>query len=331
MCPDATVYQQMAVQANQLAAYCTKEICRFSIPIASMTASGGGGINNRWRHYWHSGPFAEFVYIRALLAPGNGDPGDAVATWEVTDEDAPGALGTATIHFGSAKSGGVTDTPAHFAIANATLESSGTIIPITADTNFSGLFREPTSGVPARYVGVVAYEVSTLPNTTSFYVPQGFTAGYPVLDSTSERLTTLLRDMWKQGAAHLFNWSVPDQGTPRTRTSASAINAVDNSSTSVSVNSPGWTIDLRKRNRLNATTVPCKFAVYASQSAGTGIVRLKDSGGSTVVSINVTGAASWLTASVNLPNTRAKYDLTYEGGGGANQISLHAASLFQYE
>jgi len=321
--PDSWFQEVLTEETNKLAAWYTKEVCSLSVPIANIPTAGG--TVNRWRHRWFSGPFAERALVRAIVArpyDGAGSPAQGGALrWEVKNED---AVSTSSVErdYGTVSPSGPSTTPDSMRIIDLTID-------LSPSTNYSGLFVDLEFG---HVVSVCVKELSLPASIENGYARQGFAFGSPIQDADRSAVATMLSAMWRHGAAHLMNWSVSVESSPRTRTSATAINAVDNSSTTVSVNSPGYTLDLRFRNRLKDTTVPVRFHAYAKQSAGTGVIRLKDSGGSTVASVNVNSStAQWWTTTASLPNTRAKYDLTLESDGGVNTCSLYAASLYQWE
>lgn len=118
-------------------------------------------------------------------------------------------------------------------------------------------------------------------------------------------------------------------------------NVVDDSSTSVSAATPGWTVDLRNHTtaRLRSQGVPCRFKVCVNSTVGndTGAIKLVDSTGSTVLTclINNPAATSssigdWYWVDGYVPATLAKYDVHY-GGNTLGTLTPLSASLYEID
>jgi hypothetical protein len=115
-------------------------------------------------------------------------------------------------------------------------------------------------------------------------------------------------------------------------------NIVDDSSTTVSPNTPGVTLDLRRRKTLSQTGVHVRLKVFATNTTAgdTGGVVLLDENGATLITVAVTGAGSsnldthgaWYVADGVLPDTLAKYDIHY---GGNISGTLHVKDWSLYE
>ncbi len=112
----------------------------------------------------------------------------------------------------------------------------------------------------------------------------------------------------------------------------------DDTSTTVSANTPGHTIDLRYRKTLSQSGVHVRFKVYATNtvSGDTGAVLLLDSGGNVMLTVNITGGGSsnldthgaWYVTDGTLPATLDKYDIHY---GGNTSGTLYVKDFALYE
>lgn len=118
-------------------------------------------------------------------------------------------------------------------------------------------------------------------------------------------------------------------------------NVVDDSSTTVSASTPGWTVDLTNHttHRLRSVGVPVRFKVCVNSTVGgdTGAVKLVDSSGTTVLTclINNPAATSstigdWYWVDGYVPATLAKYDVHY-GGNTLGTLTPLSASLYEID
>lgn len=184
----------------------------------------------------------------------------------------------------------------------------------------------------ARVLAGCAYELgtSTVVETTNYMNTHSPVAGSPIYDADRERLLLGLSNIHTRGGGICQHWSLID-GTARTRTSATAISLIDNSSTGspVAGTNPGFYLDCSYHNRRRATTVPFELGVYGSVAGGAGgTVRVIDAAGNTYCSTTVTGAAGWYTATGNLPTAETYYALQFLGDG-VNALSVYGTSLIE--
>ena len=118
-------------------------------------------------------------------------------------------------------------------------------------------------------------------------------------------------------------------------------NVVDNSSTTVSANTPGWTVDLRNHttHRLRSVGVPCRFKICVNSTTGgdTGAVKLVDSSGTSVMTCLVNNPAAtsstvgdWYWVDGYVPASLAKYDVHY-GGNTTGSLTVFSASLYEID
>lgn len=118
-------------------------------------------------------------------------------------------------------------------------------------------------------------------------------------------------------------------------------NLIDNTSTTVTANTPGMTVDLSEHttHRLRATGVPVRLKVCVSSTAGndTGAVKLLDSTGTAVITCLVNNPSAttdpvgdWYWADGYVPASLAKYDVHY-GGNTSGTLTVFSASLYQID
>lgn len=323
--PDALLQAELTDSANHCALYRIKQLAAFGSYTQNVPAGTYGDIERpRWRFRWVSSPYATAVVFKVWMAQAPTEGGGSRPRCRLRiANDAGTTQGDAEIGFGAAATSASTPDVLGFSHTYV-IEDGGTDVwTPTANTEYQATISDFDN---ARIVAATIYEA---PYNTTAPFPKGYAVTTPILDTHRELIAAGSRQMWKTGAAPCFHWTVDDAGSPRTRTSATPINVIDNTSTTVSTATPGHTIDLRNRNRASATTVPVKLWVYAGMSADEGEVSLRDSTGSSVASIAISGAAGWSSATANLPATLAKYDI-WMASNGTDTISVYHASLIQF-
>ncbi len=149
-------------------------------------------------------------------------------------------------------------------------------------------------------------------------------------------------NMWKRGAAQVFNWTVDLQASPLAITAVTDTNVVDTTSTAVNANTPGFVLDWTGKKRISQTGPSIVLAAFGSATGGTGgvhygIVKIKDSTGAVVASLTnqwLQGAVgAWFqTSPIQLPSgTTQKYDVTFQAGAAPATFHLNAVSAWEYE
>lgn len=330
--PDAAFRAGQVERTNKILRWRVKEVFSYEVPIAAIPT--GATLRSRFR--FHSSTHARYLFARfvgALTGVTGSDPVDSQDVYsKLTIDNAGVTVGEAAFHIGAVAGtagGFFSDAPAYMGWADVALnDGSGNLIAIPADTDLNGLLTDVHEG---RLVAVSVYEVSLEPTIANGYLLGGQSAQSPIYDEDRGDMTVALRNAVKRNGAMLIDWYVDIELVPRTRIPATALNVVDNTSITITAATPGWTIDLRNRNRLSSSTVPCVFAGYGKMSAGTGQIKLIDSSSTLVAQVNINSStAQWWTATANLPATLAKYDLLISGNG-AGTLSAYAACLFRYE
>ena len=113
-------------------------------------------------------------------------------------------------------------------------------------------------------------------------------------------------------------------------------NLIDNSSTTVSASTPGYTVDLRYHTtlRLASVGVPVRLKVAAHSTAAndTGAVVLKDSAGNIVLTCLVNGGVGeyWYWTNGYLPATLAKYDLHFQQPA-TGTLTVYSADVYEID
>jgi hypothetical protein len=103
----------------------------------------------------------------------------------------------------------------------------------------------------------------------------------------------------------------------------------DDSSTTVSADTPGRTLDLRQWKTRARAGVPVKFWVKAltATPGDTGAVLLVDETGAAVLTVLIDNGPGWYNTTGILPATRAKYDVHY-GGNTVGILAIKDWSLY---
>ena len=325
--PDADLEVAKNEHLNQIAMYRTKQI------YCGVVSSGRTNSNTvLWRFAFHSGPLAFSMFVRMMLAPGFSQ--QLTMTVDLYSDATETTLVSSTTFNQNDPTGGTGS------FGWQALKPIDQYIAIAADTDY--YVKVSKAGCVA--MGCVFIELASMTQNFSGYLPQNVHAQGNILDVFRQNQATLIKNLWKRNCAPVFIWTVepgalntlnsgPSPFTYKVTTSTTGTNVLDLTSTTVTVNTPGWTPDLTGKARLSQTGgVPCIMKVFGLVDAGTGTVELKDSGGSVVASVAVTSVAGQWTSSTafNLPASVAKYDLHYRVTAG-NTFSIWACSVYEYE
>lgn len=317
--PDAFMQSEMSELGNHLALFRLQEIASIGMTTTVIASPAAASERIRWRTRYKPSPYATCIIVRAWMAQSTLED-TTTAPYAIVDFDNGTDSGQATLSYGAAATANAN--PDHCAVVQAYVLDAGSLLAPDSTSEYAVRI----SDYQSRIVACTIFEGSI--NATAPF-SEGFAATTPIFDVHQRQLITGARAMWKLQAANLFTWSVDDAASPRTRSSATPVNVIDNSSTAAATDKPGFTIDLRNRARTSTGTVPVKFWAYGTVGAGSGgSVILKDSTDTTVATISsITG---WASTTANLPATRAKYDVLI-AGDGTNTFSLGAVHLTQYQ
>jgi hypothetical protein len=132
----------------------------------------------------------------------------------------------------------------------------------------------------------------------------------------------------------LLSWA-QDWDTPVTIDATTLTNVLDLSSTSVTANTPGFSVQLTHHARSGGGgEVPVRFAVRAVRTAGTGTLTVRLTDGTDYVELTgiaTGGIDGWYVVSGFLPADLGKYDLQALVSDGSTEFELGAVSLFEWE
>ena len=186
----------------------------------------------------------------------------------------------------------------------------------------------------ARPLSISVYELGATTTTESvgYYNQRAPQAGSPLYDADRERLLVGVDAMLRANGGTRIHFGM-STGAARTRTSATPINLVDNTTTGApTAATPGVHLDMTYRNTSSRSTVPFELAIYGSTAAsGAGRVRLVGQSAGTIVDVPVDDAAAqWFVETCSLPAGADKYDLQFYGDG-VNLTTIYAASLVEWE
>ena len=314
--PDAAFYATTTAALNHATAFCRKPIFR---RVCKLTQVGGtSGV--AWRWHCRTGYGAARLAVVCVL--GRDDRNLAVEPYiEVSATKVGG--GTTTIAF----HGGVSATAA----ADAPDEWIPSIQYIAVDgaSYYTGAVEFFDN---VRVIALMVYEdaVPTVADTTAYHSTFEPAAGSPIFDARIGRQLAGIGAMHRVNGGLRADWCHVS-GTARTRTSATLINLIDDTTTGTpTAASPGFTLNTQYRNTVSAATVPILFAVYGSIASGTGTVKLRDTSGNDAATVTINNATpQWFTATGALTvGTAQKYDVLY-AGDGTNAVSVRAISFYE--
>jgi hypothetical protein len=198
------------------------------------------------------------------------------------------------------------------------------ITDIDPSTEYTGKFT--TQG--GRIQSACVFELPSMTQNAGGYFGQNLTSQSSMLDVYRENLVVANNNLWREGGAHVLNWTTETGSV--SRTSSSSVNLIDTSVTTIDGSSPGYTLDMTKKGR-GSRSVPCVMKVYGNANpSGGGAVTLKDSSGATVASVTpwVPSTPAWQSVTFNLPAAVDKYDLHLNGNGTA-ALNIYAVSIYE--
>ncbi len=317
MYPDAAFYATTTAALNHATAFARKPIFRRTCKLGQAGRTSGVA----WRWHCRTGYGARRLAVVCVL--GRDDSGTAVDPYiEVSATKVGGSTTTIAFHGGvSATAAG--DGPDEWIPSIQYIAVDGASYYTGAVEFFDGV----------RVVALMVYEdaVPTVADGTDYHSTFEPAAGSPILDSRIGRQLAGIGAMHRVNGGLRADWCHVS-GTARTRTSATLINLIDNSTTGTpTAASPGFTLNTQYRNTVSAATVPITFAVYAAMLlGGSGSVKLRDTAGTDAASATITSATpAWVTVTGALTvGTAQKYDVLF-AGDGANTVTVYAVSFYE--
>jgi hypothetical protein len=326
--PSAQFQNQLHAATNQAVLQRSRQLFASIAHPNEMAASSSS--QPTFRFAFRTSTYHSGLVVWATMQPPLGANGDnaSYARLKIFSDTAEAVtVKTTDFHYGAAPTGVTLSNTRGWAFAKTVKMY---IAGLSPDTNYYALFSSESAGC---LQDALVVEQQSMTEHFSGYLPTNLNQDSEVVSLHREKVATIQKNLWKHSGRHLINWTVSDGLSPLTRTSAVAINIVDNSSTAVSASTPGYTLDLRYRDRLMQTTgIPCKISVFGKSTvAGTGAVYFKDSTGALHATVSGFGTtAGWVTATVNLSANLEKHDLQFASNGAAT-FSLYAVSIYEYE
>ena len=324
MYPSTDFYNKATYAENHLTAYAKKVVFQWSglLGDTKIGATGGTVAHSRFRFHAGYGATKLLAYARLARDTGHGAT-DPYVSIDVTEVGGATTSMLPDMHFGASANAGI-DAPDDVVSLRSSLD-------ITPNTTYEVLVNQIDF---CRIASLMFIETGTgvIDEATDYYNVMRPQSGLKIYDSHRGRLLPGLSNMWRRNGGLQINWG-QEGGATRTRTSATPINLVDNSTTGTpTANTPGWTLDLAYRTTYSRAVVPCVLAVYASIAAGSGTVRVTDTTPASPISVTVNNATpQWFTATGNLiASAGKKYDPMFYSDG-ANSLIVYALSLYEYE
>lgn len=328
--PCSSFYGQAHAALNHIQVYRGSEVFRRSNTLGNLATGDDPATIWRWR--FRSGYAQTQLQLVGLL----GLAYDWRGTSPNTNTDAPTITISVTISGGATTtvtvSGGrsavtATDAPSEWIPFEET-------IAITPATVYEC---SVASSDYCRIISLMARQLGdpAIDDATSYLSEHEPAGTHPISDVNQQRLIEGSGNLLRQNRGLRADWCLFN-GAARTRTSAAWVNLINNSSASPpTATSPGWRYALDALNTASRDTMPVEMAVYADITASTGLVTLRDSGGTDVVSITVdTTGPKWFTATGSLSvgsfGTTLKVDPGFLSDGAAT-LSVYALSLCAWE
>jgi hypothetical protein len=173
-------------------------------------------------------------------------------------------------------------------------------------------------------------DLQSMTENFSGYLAENIANGTNIVSAYRSKLITASNALL-QASTKVFTWTVDDGTAPITSVSSTPANIIDTSVTTVSVNSPGFTVDLTGKARVSQTSgVPVTMRVFAKSSSagGEGRVYLKDSSGTAVMTLTDAWFTipGWSYVTGYLPASSGKYDIQFDNHG-VGTFSVYAVSV----
>lgn len=319
MYPDTAFYGWAVSAENHIVAYRKKEVFRWTCEFNPATVDDLGQ-NMYWR--FRTGYGATELVMRAVLAAPLTASTDQYVSGSITIPGGATTNFSPDMHAAGATAASPIDAPDTWRHFESRVACSG-------NTTYEGLI---ATHEYARLLSLVVFEESDqrVDDTTDYYNEQTPQAKAKIYSTHRTRLLQGLTNMWLRNGGIQCNWSLRNTAS-YTRTSATAINLIDNTTTGTpTAHTPGWTLDLAQRKTISGAGVPCVLAVYGSMASGTGTVRVTDTSGTSPISVSVNSATpGWFTATGNLSASNGKkYDPMFLSDG-TNLLTVLAVSLYE--
>lgn len=292
----------------------------FSAHGSTTWASSAAGARIRWRFEARTGTGAARFGVTILAAPPSAKTGVPPTIKLYAKDVVAGTTTSVSFNTGSLDTAAAAFTPLGDCFFGTAY------LACSPSTRYQFYFEENDR---ARIVAAVVYE---MPSTVPALYPL-LAAGAPIYSAHRTRLLGGVTDALANNGSVLFNWCVDLDASPRTNNTTTARNLLDDTSTAVSANTPGFIPPLANARTLMQTGANVVVAVYGTPPAGGGTVTIKDDTGATVITVTLTagGALGWYTATGVLPAVDGeKYDIHFVKTVGGGNIAVGAVSIYQY-
>lgn len=336
--PNAELANRINAAANAAALYRSKEVFGICAPLFS--GNGSFYVNgDLWHFAFHTGPHTTALFARLAMNVPFASASNSYASVKIySDASLSTLVASQDFEYGSAPGGG--GSPYVWQTLSAIDKF---ITGISADTDYYGVISSHNNAY------VLAASIVDCPSFTESgyggYLATNYTTHTPILAIDRERPQTLMRDVWKRGGSKVLNWAVTPGNAPAgsdsngtyrsiTTTSTTYTNILDRSSTTISAATPGWTLDMRNKDRVSQTSgVPCVMKCFGRNASGsqTNVV-LKNSSGATIATATSSDATNtWFSISFNMPAVLDKYDIQFNTGTAGNRSYLYAICIWEQE
>jgi hypothetical protein len=336
--PSARSASKLRDLTNSIARYRGKHVCSFTsaplLPPGGPQWFDGDPARARWRCAYHSSPFA--TRLRVVLTsyrPHLHDNGT------VDETPCPHFVNVYTMPLFATlvSSVSIPNAPPASTLFDFTMAPEnwfyryGVLEGIPPDTD---LHIEIVESPKAETLAIGIYEEALDPDLVNSYLNPGVHIGTPILASDRSTVATILRNHWNRGASVIFNWSLIYSTTtfpayhPRSTSSATPTNMVDEVSTSVTASSAGFGADLSNTLRLTDTGANVKVWVYGKNTvASNGLVSLQQFGGGTINVGPFGTSLGWVSATGQLVPNANKCDLLFSTASGTLTIEAVTVML----
>ena len=324
MVVSALLHRELVAAENHITAYRHRQVYGKSLELGT-DVTGATALAGRWRFRTGYGVDRCLVVMlmgQTTAAAGAGSTSNPISSVALTISG--GATTTATFAYGTTTASVVDGPDEHSVMAEE--------IAVAENTVYECLL---SNAGAARPLAIMVCELAptTVGEATSYMNTHSPTGGSPILDADRERLFLGLSNMYRRNGAMNAHWSLFG-GASQTRTSATAINLIDNATTGTpTASSQGFFFSPQYHRTQSRTTVPMEFAVYASITGGaTGVVRLIDTSGNIYASTNITGASpAWFVTAFNMPESAELFLSPQYASNGVQTLSVAAVSIIETE
>lgn len=329
--PSADLENRLHEATNQAILYRTKELFSCVAPLQNCLNNPATSDRDRWRFAFKTGPYTHAVLAVVVMLPTNVD----IAPWSTyntgarldifSDTAEATVVATENFMYGSYPHG---TSGQNLGFADIKVLEK-VIDGLSPSTTYYARFTDENIG---RIQSACVGDLQSMTENFDGYLSENIANGTNIVSSYRSKLIDASNALLQSGSK-VFTWTVDDGTAPVTRAVNTPANIIDTTVTTVSANSPGFTVDLTGKARVSQTSgVPVTMQVFAktSSAGGEGRVYLKNSAGTAVMTMtNVFATTSgWLSVTGFLPASSGKYDLQFDNNG-AGTLSVYAVSVYE--